>query len=233
MDTKNTLGSSVIRKVVMSLTGLLLTGFLISHLAGNLLLLLPGGEAFNTYAFNLESLGVGLIIAELGLIFIAALHILTAIGLKHQASAARPQGYRMVQSKGGPSLNTPASRNMIFTGIILLGFIILHVWQFKFGAGVEAGYVTDVNGEQARDLHRLVVETFSNPLYVFLYIAVMVVLGLHLRHGVWSAFQSLGLLNDKRAGKLQKFALVFTLLLAGGFILIPLWIFCNLGQMFF
>ena len=113
---------------------------------------------------------------------------------------------------------------MIITGVILLVFIILHIAQFKFGPGVAEGYVATVDGKEVRDLHRLVVETFRQPIWAVGYMGVMVLLGLHLRHGFWSAFQSLGLLSPRLSGVISLVGVVLAALLAVGFLGIPLWI---------
>ena len=114
---------------------------------------------------------------------------------------------------------------MIFTGSLLLVFIIFHVWTFKFGPGISEGYVTIVNEEPARDLYRLVVETFKNPLYVVGYSVVMILLGLHLRHGFWSAFQSLGAIRPSARRTLRLVGSVIALLLTIGFLSIPIYIY--------
>ena len=81
---------------------------------------------------------------------------------------------------------------MILTGLVLLAFLVIHIWQFKFGPAIEEGYVAQLHGENVRDLHRLVVETFKKPGYVLFYVFSMSLLGMHVRHGFWSALQSMG-----------------------------------------
>lgn len=222
--------SSVGRKLLMALTGLGFVGFIIAHLAGNLFLYSSTSEAFNRYAYRLESLGDLKEIAEIGLFGLIAAHILLAISLKRSNVRARPQGYQMTQSKGRPSKSTPISRNMIVSGILLFGFLILHLKQFTFGPGEEAGYVTELPATatmaavQTRDLHRLVFETFQNPLYVGIYVVAMLLLGAHLRHGFWSAFQSLGATSPKMNAILYPAAIGIAILLAGGFLLMPIYL---------
>jgi succinate dehydrogenase / fumarate reductase cytochrome b subunit len=114
---------------------------------------------------------------------------------------------------------------MIFTGSILLLFIVGHVWTFKFGPGMAEGYVTMIDGEPSRDLYRLVIETFKNPVYVIGYTVVMALLGVHLRHGFWSAFQSLGAIKPSARKTMQSAGIVVALLLAVGFLSIPLYIY--------
>ena len=225
ISLQKALTSTVGKKILMSVSGLSLVLFVIVHLLGNLTLFKSDGAAFNAYAFALDNLGVIKCIAEIRLVLVFGLHIYTALTLKVKNSSARPVGYRKVQSKGGPSLSNPASRNMIITGSVLLGFLILHIWQFRFGPGVEAGYVTDVKGETARDLHRLVVETFQNPMFAAIYTGVMFFLGMHLRHGFWSAFQSLGAMNARLTKPVYALGLALAAVLAVGFLLIPVWIY--------
>jgi len=104
-------------------------------------------------------------------------------------------------------------------------FLVVHIWTFKFGPGIAEGYVTTLDGEPARDLYRLVVETFKNPLYVFGYTLVMILLGFHLRHGFWSAFQSLGAIRPTALKTMQFTAMIVGILLAVGFLSIPVYIF--------
>lgn len=137
--------------------------FVITHLAGNLSLYKGDETTFNLYAQTLASWGWLLEVAEVGLVGLLVAHIALALVLKGSHRSARPVGYRMLQSKGGQSLSNRSSRNMIITGAVLLAFLVLHVWQFKFGPSESAGYVTEINGAQMRDLHRLVHETFQSP----------------------------------------------------------------------
>jgi succinate dehydrogenase / fumarate reductase cytochrome b subunit len=217
--------TSVGKKFVMALTGLALTFFVITHLAGNLQLFLPQGDAFNRYAEGLASLGPILYVAEVGLLAFILFHAVSGILLKLDHAAARGGVvYSRFKSKGKPSRHSTSTRSMIITGVILLVFIILHIAQFKFGPGVAEGYVATVDGKEVRDLHRLVVETFRQPIWAVGYMGVMVLLGLHLRHGFWSAFQSLGMINPRLSGVISLVGVVLALLLAVGFLGIPLWI---------
>ncbi len=227
---RKALTSTVGKKILMAFSGLGLVGFVIVHLLGNLTLYRSEGTAFNAYAHTLDSLGVLKLIAEFGLIGVFGLHIYTGLTVKMHNLSARPIGYNQTRSKGGPSLSNPASRNMIITGLVILGFLILHIWQFRFGPGIEAGYVADAKGEAVRDLHRLVVETLKNPLFAGIYSAVMILLGMHLRHGFWSAFQSLGAMNARLTRPIYGFGFVLALLLAAGFLGIPVWIYFGGAQ---
>ena len=225
ISLQKALTSTVGKKVLMAVSGLSLVLFVIVHLLGNLTLYKADGAPFNAYAHALDSLGALKCIAEYGLIAVFGLHIYTGITVKARNSSARPVSYKMVQSKGGPSLSNPASRNMIISGVAILGFLILHIWQFRFGPGIQAGYVTQIKGEEVRDLHRLVVETFKNPLYTTIYSVVMLFLGAHLRHGFWSAFQSLGAMNARLTKSFYAVGLALAVVLAAGFLFIPVWIY--------
>ncbi len=222
---KNYLNSTIGKKVVMAVSGILLMLFLIVHLAGNLTMFFPdGGALFNQYAHKLESMGILLYVAEAGLLAIFLFHVVAAFQVHLSKKRARGESYAVVASKGGPSKMTVASRSMIITGIILLLFIPAHIWMFKFNAG-EAHPMTVVNGEEVKDLYLIVVEAFKRPTVVFGYTAVMLLLGLHLRHGFWSALQSLGAMNPKWTPAIYAAGLVFAILLAGGFLLLPLYFY--------
>ncbi len=210
----------------MGITGLALVGFIITHLAGNILLYSPNGELFNAYAQKLASYGFLLYIAEAGLAAFFLIHAITGIKLAFGAKAATPTKYAVSRSKGGDSKWGLASNNMAITGTMLLIFLILHVKHFKFGPGVEQGYVTTLaNGETARDLYRYVREEFKEGKEVFLYSIVMLALGFHLRHGVWSAIQSLGLTRENNTKKIYCLGGLIALLLGTGFLFIPLYIY--------
>ena len=225
MLRKKLLSSSVFQKYLMAMSGLGLVGFVITHLLGNLLLYKADGTAFNRYAFGLENLGTLLYIAEIGLLAIFILHVVTAIGLSLHAKAARPEGYAVTQSKGGASKAGASASYMKWSGTILLIFIILHVIHFKYGASIADGYTTQIEGHESRDLYRLVSESFHNVLYVVLYSGVMIFLGMHVRHGFWSAFQSLGAMNKKYSAPVYGMGLGLAILLSVGFLGIPIWIY--------
>jgi succinate dehydrogenase / fumarate reductase cytochrome b subunit len=224
---KEALSSSVGKKYLMAGSGLAMVGFVVTHLLGNLQLYLPTGDKFNVYAHGLASLGPLLWVAEIGLLGVLALHVVIAVGLTLQNKAARP-GYKAgFASKGGPSYASPASRNMIISGVVLLGFLGLHIAQMKFGlldGDAAPGQVT-VEGVQMFDLYSRVVAQFQNPLWVGVYVAVMLFLGAHLRHGFWSAFQSLGALNARLERPAVALGLATAVLLAAGFLFIPIFIF--------
>jgi succinate dehydrogenase / fumarate reductase cytochrome b subunit len=225
---RKALSTSVGQKVLTALTGIALVGFVIIHLLGNLTLLAPNGDAFNAYAAKLDALGPLKLVAEFGLIALFGAHIVNGILLKKDHVAARPIAYKGgYQTKKGPSKSNPSSRNMIISGTILLAFLILHIWQFRFGPAQAEGYVTSIDGEEVRDLYLLIVETFSSPLMVATYVGVMAFLAAHLRHGIWSMFQSLGLIRGQSSVKFYAVSAVLALLLGVGFLLLPVFLYLN------
>jgi succinate dehydrogenase / fumarate reductase cytochrome b subunit len=136
MKTSNLWWSSVGKKLLNGLSGLMLIGFVCVHLAGNLTLFArDGGKLFNSYAHHLESLGPLLYAMEFGLIAVFLLHIASAVSVRLSQKEARPQAYAVAASKGGPSRQSLSSRSMLITGLLLAGFVVLHVKMFKFNGG--------------------------------------------------------------------------------------------------
>ncbi|MEL6579356.1 MAG: succinate dehydrogenase cytochrome b subunit [Cyanobacteria bacterium J06621_12] len=215
--------SPIGKKIITGVTGLGMSLFVLVHMAGNLTLF-AGGEAYNQLAHFLESWGVLLYLIEFILLGLAIFHIVVGITIRLNTLKARPEGYSQLKSIGQPSKQSLSSRSMVITGIVLLGFLVLHLATFKFGAY----YPTVIDGVEMRDLAGLVVEKFRNPVYAFGYAGVMIMLGVHLRHGVWSAWQSIGVLDSKTSSLVYAIALVLAVLIAIGFIVLPLSIYFGL-----
>ena len=220
------LQSSVGKKFVSGLTGLALLGFVIVHLLGNLSLFV-GAEAMNIYAHTLQTLGGGYIVylAEALLTAVFLLHIVSGLQVYFAKKKARPVTYVVAADAGATSKKTNSSLTMAYTGLLILAFVIFHLYSFKFGPAEAEGYITVHNGVEMRDLYRLVVEKFKNEFYTFGYIVMMALLGWHLRHGIWSAFQSLGLTNQKTLPIFIPVATLLALALAAGFIVMPLYVY--------
>lgn len=216
--------STLARKLFLAVTGLCLFGFVCVHLAGNLLLFV-GADAFNQYSHKLISLGPALYVIETILALIFLIHMYTAITVTWGNWSARTSRYAKSVSRGGPSHLTISSKTMIWTGLLLLAFTIVHLVTFKYGPGISEGYVTTIDGQQVRDLYRLVVESFRNPLYSLYYVVSMAFLGFHLRHGFWSAIQSLGGYHPRLTPVVYGLGLVAAIVLGVGFLVIPVWFF--------
>ena len=218
--------SPVGKKVLTGLTGLGLTLFVLIHMLGNLSYLSSDENAYNNYTDTLASLGPLLYLIELGLAAFFVIHIVIGINIYLRKRKARAVGYSTYKSVGRrPSMQTSSSKTMILTGIILLVFLVIHLKSFKFGPGIEAGYVVEVEGRQIRDLKRLMTEKFQNPLYAFGYPLVVILLGFHLRHGVWSAFQSLGAMKPRLTSIIYTIGVILAVLIAIGFLFVPLYIY--------
>jgi succinate dehydrogenase / fumarate reductase cytochrome b subunit len=215
--------SPIGKKIITGITGLSLTLFVLVHLVGNLTLF-AGSKAYNQLAHFIESWGILLYLIEFSLLAIAILHVVVGITIRLNILKARPVGYSQLKSAGTPSKQSLSSRTMSITGMILLGFLVLHLGTFKFGAY----YSTAIDGVEMRDLSSLAIEKFHNPVYAFGYSAVMILLGLHLRHGIWSAWQSIGMLNSKISPVVYAIALILAILIAIGFIALPLVIYFDL-----
>ncbi len=209
------LKTSIVKKQLMGVTGLLLCGFLISHLIGNCLLYV-GPQAFNTYAYTLTSNPL-IYVAEAILAGIFLTHLSLAAKLTLENMNARPQGYHMKVKTGRGA--TFASSTMPYTGFVILVFLILHLLHFKFGKV----YMTTYNGTEMRDLYRTVVEFYQSPGVVVWYIFSMICLGLHVSHGFWSAFQSIGFNHQKYNCTLKLLSKIFALIVTIGFSAFPIW----------
>ncbi|MGM0559303.1 MAG: succinate dehydrogenase cytochrome b subunit, partial [Myxococcota bacterium] len=140
--------------------------------------------------------------------------------------SARAEGYRARQkSKDGPSKLSILSNNMIVSGAALLIFVVVHVLQFRFGVFTDKEYTTEVDGEVAVDLYQHVFDVFQQPVWVAFYVGMMLFLGFHLRHGLWSMFQTLGWMNDRAQKPVYTIAAVLGLILAVGFLFIPIYLY--------
>jgi succinate dehydrogenase / fumarate reductase, cytochrome b subunit len=203
-----TIGASIGKKLMMAITGLSFIGFLMAHLAGNLTIY-AGKDAFNAYAQKLHTLGPILKVAEIGLLVFALAHVLTGVWLFYQNYNARPQKYAIKKSGGG---RTIGSRTMPYTGLFLLVFVILHLNNFTF---------TD---KSQTTIYEIVSNTFANPSYVLFYIVAMAVAAIHVSHGFWSAFQSLGLNHSKYMTIIMILSIVFAVVVGVGFGFLPIYI---------
>lgn len=203
-----TLGASIGKKLMMAITGLSFVGFLMAHLAGNLTIY--GGEAaFNAYAQKLHSLGPLLKFLEIGLLVFALTHVITGGLLFYQNYNARPQKYAVKTSGGG---RTIGSRTMPYTGLFLFFFVILHLNNFTFA------------DKSQTTIYEIVSNTFANPFYVIFYVVAMVVAAIHVSHGFWSAFQSLGLNHSKYMPILMVLSIVFAVVVGIGFGFLPIYL---------
>ncbi len=212
---KSLLKSSVGKKFLVGITGLGLSGFVLIHMSGNLLMFF-GPEMYNTYGHKLVTnpLIYG---AEVGLVLMFLVHMGLALSLTLANRSARPIAPSQLPSSCEKSARF-GSRYMALTGLLVLTFVVLHLITFKYGTYYPVTY----NGVEMRDLHRLVIEIFKSPLYTIGYLFSMVVLFVHLAHGFSAVFQSLGLFSV-RGCIIKKLGWAFALLVAGGFFIQPIY----------
>ncbi|RJE75258.1 succinate dehydrogenase cytochrome b subunit [Reichenbachiella sp. MSK19-1] len=207
------------KKLLMSLTGLFLILFLVIHLAGNLQLLAgDGGKAFNIYAYNMAHNPL-IKFVSYGNFFFILVHIIDGIILTRQNKSARKVKYAVSTND---SKSSWASKNMALLGIIILVFIIAHLkgfwYEFKNGSLEDVVY----DGVSYPNGYEIIAYAFSQPLYVGFYVICMVFLGFHLSHGFSSAFQTLGLNHKKYTPFIKKLGVLYSILVAAGFAIIPI-----------
>jgi succinate dehydrogenase / fumarate reductase cytochrome b subunit len=202
------LGSSIGKKLMMAVTGLGFCAFLVAHLAGNLTIYF-GADAFNAYAEHLHSLGILINFAEIGLLLMALVHVITGATLFYQNLMARPKRYAVNKAAGGRSLG---SATMPYSGFVLLIFVIFHLINFHF---VDKSHTT---------IYAIVSAAFHHPGYVLIYIVAMIVAAIHVSHGFWSAFQTIGANHPKYMPIVRGAGLVFALIVGAGFGFLPIFI---------
>jgi len=205
------ISSPVGAKVIMAITGLALMGFVVVHLAGNLLIY-AGAEAINAYAENLRNLGALLWAARIGLLVAFVVHVGMAIKLTLGNRAARPVGYQY-NATVQASL---ASRLMPQTGFVILAFVVYHLAHFTLR-------LTDTSYQELGpfDVYAMVIRGFSDPIVASTYIIAMLALGMHLFHGASSVWQSMGISHPRYMKILRMIGPVAGIGLAAGNISIP------------
>jgi succinate dehydrogenase / fumarate reductase, cytochrome b subunit len=210
--------SSVGKKIIMGVTGVILVGFVISHVASNLLVF-GDPHGLDDYAAFLRSTGKLLWAVRAGLIIAVILHIDAAYQLTMRARASRPQGY----GKRTPQASTWGARSMRWGGVLLLVFIVFHLLHFTFGnAHPSYPYFHHAT------VYSNVVTGFPSIWLVLFYVAAMVALGLHLYHGIAAMLMSLGASHPRFTPVWRKLAGLIAVLVAVGFAVIPLAVYFHL-----
>ncbi|SOE01316.1 succinate dehydrogenase subunit C [Blastococcus haudaquaticus] len=207
--------NSVVKKVVMAVSGIVMLLYLVAHVVGNLKVF-AGRDSFNSYSEWIRTVGepavphqTVLTIVRIVLVVAVVAHFWAAVSLWRQAKKARPQAYVTKKSVA----QSYASRTMRWGGVIVLLFIIWHILDLTVGA-------VNPDGTDSTPYDRLVA-SFQNPFITAFYVVALILLGMHLRHGIWSVTQTLGQSNRRRERTVNAFALVFSTLLIGGFLLVP------------
>jgi len=206
------------KKVVMAFTGVILFGYVLAHLAGNLQIYSSDKQQINHYAAFLHNpANAGFLWAARAVLLLAViLHILASLQLWKVKRDARPQKYVKKADPGA----TYASRTMMWSGPIVAAFVIFHVLHLTAGQVVP---LAEINGDPTKpDVRANVINGFSNPAISGFYILAMILLCLHLYHGLWSMFQSVGFNHPRYTPKLQAAAALVAILIAVGNCSIPI-----------
>ena len=220
-------GTMVGKKVVMAVTGVVLVGFVVAHMLGNLKIFL-GAEAIDAYAAFLRTMGEPMVpysvllwVVRIVLLACVALHITAAVQLTRMNWAARPHGYDTKQSIA----TTYAARTMRWSGVIVVLFIVYHLLHLT------AGIVSFQPGEFVHlSVYHNVVAGFSVWYVSLFYIVAMACLCLHLDHGIWSMLQTLGWNNARTTSALKGLSRVVALLVFVGFISVPVAVLAGWGR---
>jgi succinate dehydrogenase / fumarate reductase cytochrome b subunit len=206
--------NSVFKKVVMAVSGIVMLLYLILHMIGNLHVF-QGAESFNHYSEWIRTVGdpavphqTVLTIVRIVLLVSVVAHFWAAVSLWRQARRARPDRYVTKKAVA----QSYASRTMRWGGVIVLLFIVYHLLDLTTGT---------VNPDGDGTPYDRLIASFSNPFVTAFYVAALILLGMHLRHGIWSATQTLGQSNKRRERTVNAFAIVFSTLLIAGFLVTP------------
>ena len=214
--------SSIGKKILVALTGLMLIGFVFGHMIGNLLIFV-GQDTINEYGHLLQTAlhGGGVWMARIGLLAAVVLHIIATIQLTKANRAARVNAYGMQKAQ----VSSKSSHTMIWSGLTILAFIIYHLLHFTARVGNEFGsaaYKTELHGETVHNVYKMVIDGFSwAPASIF-YVIAMVLLSSHLSHGFSSLFQTLGVATDKTEPLFKKLGYAFAGLILVGNCSIPI-----------
>ena len=207
--------NSVFKKAVMAVSGIVMLLYLVAHVVGNLKVF-AGRESFNSYSEWIRTVGepavphqTVLTIVRIVLLVAVIAHFWAAVSLWRQARRARPERYVTKKAVA----QSYASRTMRWGGVIVLLFIIWHILDLTVGA-------VNPDGTDSTPYDRLVA-SFSNPFITAFYVLALVLLGMHLRHGIWSATQTLGRSNKRRERTVNAFAIAFSTVLIAGFLIVP------------
>lgn len=219
--------SSIGKKLIVAVTGILLVGFLIAHMLGNLLIY-QGREALNDYAYFLHHFlhGAGIWVARAGLLAAFVLHIVATVALTRQNRESRDTRYAHEETVQAPK----SSLIMIWSGLTVLGFVIFHLLHFTMPVAPSLSGLKDPLDPSRPDVYGMVIKGFQNPLVVLFYIIAISLLFSHLSHGIASIFQTLGLRTAKTRSAINKLSWAISIVLWLGFLSVPFLISVNVVE---
>lgn len=216
--------TTVGKKYVMAVSGIVLFGFVIGHMIGNLQVYL-GPKPFNEYAHFLHSTPTLLWGTRVALLLAVAAHIVSAVQLIKLNQTARPVRYQHKKNVA----TSYAARTMRISGPLLLLYIIYHLAHFTFGYTAGIGYEhLPMDAHGMPDVYHNVIQSFQVPWVVAVYVVAQIMLGLHLYHGAWSLFQSLGLNHRRYNETIRSAASAIALAMVAGFLAVPIGVFFGL-----
>ena len=223
------LRSSIGRKWIVAVTGLLMIGFVVVHMTGNLQMYAGTPDKINQYAYFLHSYPAVLWAFRLGLLAVTALHIWGTISLARENRRAKPRQYA-VTGRASRLKVTWTSVTMVISGTVILGFVVFHLLHFT-GQVVDKSYAsmeTTVGGVAMHDVYRMVIKGFSNPWISGFYLLAMALLFSHLRHGAASVFQTFGLRDRQLSRVVETGAWILATALFLGFGSVPVGVMVGL-----
>lgn len=210
------LSSSIGMKIVMAVTGGLLSLFLVAHVLGNIEVFWGAG-AINHYGEMLREIPWLLWVVRAGLLMLIVLHVGSAVRLVATNRAARPEAYKKKKHQA----TTLAARAMLVSGVVLAVFAVFHILHFTVRS-VVPDYKTWEDAQGRHDIFRMVVDAFQRPPVAIFYVVSIILLGLHLSHGVASAIHTLGVDHPRYSPSLQRLGPLFATLVVLGFIAVPI-----------
>lgn len=220
------LTSSIGKKWIVALTGLGLLAFVVGHMLGNLQFFLPNKQQINDYGVHLRELGPLLWIIRFGLLAIFVLHIVTTVQLVIANKRARPEKYAVTK----PTASTLASRTMIFSGLLVLAFVIYHLLHFTFLA-THPSYRNLHDPSGHHDVYSMMVLGFQQPMISVFYIISVTLLALHLNHGIASTLQTLGLNTHRLHPFWKNLGRGISVIIGVGYLTIPLSVLAGIQKL--
>tara|TARA_R110000850_G_scaffold19988_1_gene59803 strand:+ start:1999 stop:2790 length:792 start_codon:yes stop_codon:yes gene_type:complete len=210
--------SSIGKKLIVAVTGIVLVGFLVAHMLGNMLVF-QGRDSMNDYAEFLHHFlhGAGIWLFRFVLLGAFVLHIAATVALVRQNRAARESKYACDSTVQA----SRSSRIMIWSGLTVLAFVIFHIFHFTIRVDPDLASMKDPSNLERHDAYGMVIAGFQNPLIVLFYFVGISLLCSHLSHGIASIFQTLGLRSRKSEDPIKKLSLALTVILWLGFLSIP------------
>ena len=204
-----TLTASIGKKQIMAVTGISFCLFLAVHLIGNLTLY-GGRDFFLSYVDHLHAFGYLVTAAEWGMVVLALVHIFTGLLLFYENVRARPVSYAVKKNAGGRTIGSATSP---YTGVLILVFVLLHLLVFRL-----------VDKTSTNDFV-ILTQTFAHSGWAFFYLAAVIIVAIHVSHGFWSGFQTLGLNHPKYMPFIRKLGILFSVVVGAGFGSIPIFVF--------